>query len=105
MPLAAYAEPIDLAGASLGEIWLKILPPRERTVEQLHVAYTLSSFRHDKLGHYNLADYNDPRALQVIRDFRISLYDVETRIHHRNDVRLLPYPYLQPSLVANSIAI
>lgn len=131
MPLAAYDDPDKLADPhkaeqqNVDESWLlKFLPPFKPTAGQLEIMYTLADYRYDKLGHYGqyfvdsykvLADSGTPDgALQLtiakkvdsaITSFQQELNQAETRIDTRNKSRVVPYPFLKPSLVINSISI
>ncbi len=104
MPLAAYAE-LPLDDSTEQETWRKVLPPRDRAIEQIQITFSLTTFRHDRLGHYLDTDFEDERAMECAHRFRQDLYDAEAIIESRNETRVLPYPYLQPSLIPNSIAI
>lgn len=104
MPLAAYAE-LPMENATEAEIWERVLPTRELAIAQIQICYTLTAFRHDRLGVYLPGDFEDPIAQPVLTSFFHTLNDVERTFLAANDRRVLPYPYLQPSLVPNSIAI
>ncbi|MBC7880050.1 MAG: lipoxygenase [Anaerolineae bacterium] len=106
MPLAAYsnvgqdAEKKTISQAEL----MQILPPPKRASEQLSSIYILSAYRYDRLGYYDDI-FQDPQAREVAERFRQELTVIENRIDERNARRLIPYPYLKPSLVLNSISI
>ncbi|UJB73026.1 lipoxygenase (plasmid) [Acaryochloris sp. 'Moss Beach'] len=119
MPFAAYSDPDRLATLNKSEVqdidenWLlKFLPPFKPTAGQLEITYTLADYRYDKLGHYGQhfeqaykgSDFAS--AVQVtIDDFQQQLNKAENKIDLNNKNRVVPYPFLKPSLVINSISI
>ncbi|WP_408648727.1 lipoxygenase family protein [Tumidithrix elongata] len=116
MPLAAYRnmpEPHELITEK--EI-LQLLPPYKRTADQLKTLYSLAAYRYDRLGNYDKSfqelyheDYRDIFAgtpiLDLLRQFQQDLNAAEQEIDADNQKRIVPYPFLKPSLVLNSISI
>ncbi len=106
MPLAAYDKiptPDNNVGRSgRSDPLLSFLPPPVRAGEQLQVAYALSAFRIDRLGDYS---FKDIAAQEALERFRRQLDEIERKIDIRNSKRIVPYPYLKPSLILNSISI
>jgi arachidonate 15-lipoxygenase len=107
MPLAAYSnlgQQVDKKTITEAE-FMQILPPPKRASEQLSSIYILSAYRYDRLGYYDDDVFQDQQAKNAAERFRQELTIIENRIDDRNTRRLMPYPYLKPSLVLNSISI
>jgi arachidonate 15-lipoxygenase len=106
MPLAAYAKitmkDSDRTPPPGPGALLPILPPPRRAAEQLQSIFILSAYRFDRLGYYA---FEDPAAQVVVERFQQRLNVVERKIDLNNNKRLIPYIYMKPSLVINSISI
>ncbi|MBJ7901028.1 MAG: lipoxygenase [Cyanobacteria bacterium RI_101] len=106
-PLAAYQPPRTefdpQQDLTLGEL-LAFLPPSQQVMDQIQILYTLSCYRYDRLGYFD-DPFPDPQARRVLAQFRQDLQGIERKIELRNKNRVVPYPYLRPSLVLNSISI
>jgi arachidonate 15-lipoxygenase len=104
MPQAAY---IDITGKGLikSEIDLmKFLPPKDQAEAQIKIVSYLSSYRHDQLGHYDevfQATFARTPVKIFLQQFQQELNLIEQQIDIRNQQRLIPYPYLKPSLIPN----
>jgi len=98
---------------------LRLLPPYKRTAEQLQSLFILSAYRYDRLGYYEKAfqelynerledifeDISNKAIIDIVRQFQQNLNMVEQEIDANNQKRVVPYPYLKPSLIINSISI
>lgn len=98
---------------------LKLLPPYKKTADQLQTLFILSAYRYDRLGYYEKAfqelhneklddvfqDGNNKAIIALVRQFQQNLNRVEQEIDANNQKRVVPYPYLKPSLIINSISI
>ena len=97
---------------------LALLPPYKRAADQLQSLFVLSAYRYDRLGYYNKAFqelYNQKiedvfvgehnAIIDIVRQFQQNLNMVEQEIDANNQKRVVPYPYLKPSLILNSISI
>lgn len=107
MPFAAY-RPIPGKGEIPDEKKLmEFLPPQSQADRQVKVISYLSVFHYDKLGDYDDlfkdAFRNSPVKL-LIQQFQQDLTYVEYKIEANNRNRYVPYNYLKPSLVPNSIS-
>ena len=122
MPLSAYENPADMTKANPNEPMtedkiLGLLPPYKRASDQLQTLFTLYAYRYDRLGYYQKAFKeiynespdevfeNDQSIIEIIRQFQQDLNMVEQEIDANNKKRVVPYPYLKPSLILNSISI
>jgi arachidonate 15-lipoxygenase len=121
MPLAAYqdtpAENPDEEEPMTMEKILNLLPPYKKSAEQLEILDVLSAYKYDRLGYYDRAIgelyneqiediFNEHTAiLNIIRQFQQNLNMVEQEIDANNKKRVVPYPYLKPSSILNSISI
>jgi arachidonate 15-lipoxygenase len=109
-PLAAYApppgaEPVADPAAAL----LATLSPLDVAEFQMVLGLLLGDTHHTRLGHYDhglLGNFaHDSRLDAPLRAFQARLATIESEIHARNATRWLPYPYLMPSRVPQSINI
>jgi arachidonate 15-lipoxygenase len=96
---------------------LKLLPPFQKAADQLQTAFFLSAYRYDRLGYYDKSFqelYNqkleevfkgNSAIINIVMQFQQNLNMAEQEIDNRNRQRVVPYPYLKPSLILNSISI
>jgi arachidonate 15-lipoxygenase len=108
MPLAAYCDLDPEAGPAHFQNesdLMRLLPPDDSTRRQLQVMNLLSAYHNDRLGHYPARHFSDVATHEVIRAFQQRLEKIEATIDERNHERLVPYDFLKPSLVPNSISI
>ncbi len=99
--------------------WLAMMPPQKLAMEQLNVLWLLGSLHYRPLGDYRSNAFPYPNWFQdsaitgsgataaeaPLPRFQAALRAVEAQIVQRNQNRLRPYPYLQPSLIPTSINI
>jgi arachidonate 15-lipoxygenase len=110
MPFASYHE-FEGAKEFGKKEFMKFLPPSQQAAGQFSIAYLLSSFRYDKLGYYTRSFFEafEGDRLEKVRFlvtvFQQQLHLVEEEIERRNQSRVVPYNYLKPSLIPNSISI
>eukprot|EP00070_Physeter_catodon_P000460 XP_007100762.1 arachidonate 12-lipoxygenase, 12S-type isoform X2 [Physeter catodon] len=57
------------------------------------------------LGHHKEKYFSDPKAKSVLNQFQTDLENLEREITDRNEQLDLPYEYLKPSLIENSVTI
>jgi arachidonate 15-lipoxygenase len=122
MPLAAYEdipdESLKVAVPMTDKKIMDLLPPYKRSAEQLEILDILSAYKYDRLGYYDKAlgelynqqvediFENEHQAIvNIIRQFQQNLNMAEQEIDANNKKRVVPYPYLKPSLILNSISI
>lgn len=101
MPYAAY-HPIPEEGNVDMKTLMQFLPPYETAAIQLKWTEMLTSYHYDRLGHYD-EKFEDPRAQSLTEQFQRNLNDVEQQIEQANTSRPVPYNYLKPSQIINSI--
>ncbi|MBG1242454.1 lipoxygenase family protein [Nostoc sp. NZL] len=101
MPYAAYHPIPETKGVNLETI-LKILPPFKQAADQVMWTEILTSFHYDKLGFYD-EEFADPLAQEIVVQFQHNLHEIERQIDIRNQTRPIPYNYLKPSQIINSI--
>ncbi len=107
MPQAVYTD-IKAKGEIADEkALMKFLPPKEQADAQIKIVNYLSFYRYDRLGYYdevfNLAMRETPVKM-MIQQFQQNLQEIEQQIDAHNRQRIIPYPYLKPSLVPNSFS-
>ena len=120
MPLAAYQDPEAIANTNetmTEEKILALLPPYKRAFDQLQTLFTLAAYRYDRLGYYKksfqelyhatpkVVFKNDQVIIDTINQFQQNLNMAELKIDANNKKRVVPYVYLKPSLILNSISI
>ncbi len=101
MPYAAYHPVPETKGVDLETI-MKILPPFKQAADQVMWTEILTSYHYDKLGFYD-EEFADPLAQELVVQFQQNLHEIERQIDIRNQIRPIPYNYLKPSQVINSI--
>ncbi len=101
MPYAAYHPIPDSKGIDM-ETMMKLLPPFKRAADQVMWTDILTSYHYDKLGFYD-EDFADPLAQEILLQFQQNLQEVERQIEINNQSRPIPYNYLKPSQIINSI--
>ncbi|MCC5603837.1 lipoxygenase family protein [Nostoc favosum] len=101
MPYAAYHPIPETKGVDLETI-MKILPPFKQAADQVMWTEILTSFHYDKLGFYD-EEFADPLAQEIVVQFQQNLHEIERQIDIRNQTRPIPYNYLKPSQIINSI--
>lgn len=110
MPFASYHE-FEGAKEFDQKDFMQFLPPAQQAAGQFSIAYVLSSFRYDKLGNYDRLFFEafegemDEKVHSLVTEFQQQLHLVELEIERRNQSRVVPYNYLKPSLIPNSISI
>ena len=57
------------------------------------------------LGHHKEKYFSDPTAKSVLNQFQTDLENLEREITARNEQLDLPYEYLKPSHIENSVTI
>ena len=73
-----------------------------------HVLYIISMhalFPQIYLGNYPSGSFNDQTAQRLIIRFQEQLNDISGEIHHRNKDLDMPYTYMLPKKIPNSITI
>lgn len=104
-PLAAYC-PVPIHKDNLSEKDLmNFLPPPKQAASQLEVMTILTSYKYDRLGFYEDDAFDDDEVNRYVKGFQGDLFSAELRIEQRNSKRLVPYDFLKPSEILNSISI
>ncbi|ELK03775.1 Arachidonate 12-lipoxygenase, 12S-type [Pteropus alecto] len=90
-------------------IFIKLLIPhicltmKINTLAQTQLISDEDIFNKVPLGHYK-EDFSGPKPKVVLKQFQIDLDNVEREIVSWNEQFELPYEYLKPSCIENSIA-
>ena len=80
-------------------------PPYQAAYEGMHLFYTIFCVQLNRVGHYPDGHFVDERVAPLEKALRDALDEAEARIEARDKTRLVPYPYLRPSKVSNSIHV
>lgn len=106
MPASAHAPPLVPGDpASAEEAWAAVLPAHALAQKQLAFMWQQSQVRDNRLGDYPRSHFADARVAEPLALFRSRLDEADRCIAARDAERLLPYPYLRPSLLTASIHI
>lgn len=104
-PTAAFAPPPAAPGGDRSAAWQAVLPAHGLAAAQLAFMWQQSQIRDDRLGQYPREHFTDPRVAPLLARLQATLADADAVIAERDARRLLPYPYLRPSLLTASIHI
>ncbi|MBN8611524.1 MAG: lipoxygenase [Deltaproteobacteria bacterium] len=105
MPGAGYAPAPTRDTPDAESSYVDLLPPLDIAIEHFTLAYELSNIRRNHLGEYPFLHWKDPAARALADAFAKHLADLELLLGARDGSRLLPYPFLRPSMIAASIHI
>ncbi|XP_046331731.1 polyunsaturated fatty acid 5-lipoxygenase-like [Haliotis rufescens] len=84
---------------------LNVLPDKERTFDAMIVTKILSQKGVNSLGDFEVQYVFDPKATEIVEKFRKDLASIGTSISTRNRSLDMPYEYLHPDSIPNSISI
>ncbi|MFN6536375.1 MAG: lipoxygenase family protein [Nostoc sp. EkiNYC01] len=103
-PLASYSPaPTNLDQPS---DFMSMLPSIEQAKTQLKVTYLLGSVYYTQLGQYSNSYFKSkPQINSALVTFQNQLKAIEQEITHRNRTRIMPYKFLLPSQIPQSINI
>ena len=102
-PLALYS-PAPTSSEEQGN-FMSMLPSVDRAQNQIEVLGLLGSVYYTKLGQYNEGYFKDPKVKPYLGKFQNQLRDIEIEISKKNFSRLMPYKFLLPSQIPQSINI
>lgn len=102
---ALFAPVPDLHTANSEQAFFALLPPIKTANAGASMVYLLSNLRDSTLGKYRRDAFSDPRVAPLLTAFRRQLEAVEGETRSRDAQRWLPYPYLYPSNILQSISI
>ncbi|XP_076843097.1 hydroperoxide isomerase ALOXE3-like isoform X2 [Brachyhypopomus gauderio] len=106
-PSTIRQPPPTRKGATTEQTFMDAMPDVNTTVNILSVLYTLSikSSDHYPLGYYPEELFDDSGPRQAFADFKTDLDRLTAKFEKRNQNLNLPYTYLSPQNVDNSVAI
>ncbi|MEK0194153.1 MAG: lipoxygenase [Oscillatoriales cyanobacterium] len=87
------------------ENFISMLPSLDRSQTQIGVTYLLGSVYYTQLGQYNKGHFKDAKVWLHLGEFQNQLRDIEIEISKKNRSRLMPYKFLLPSQIPQSINI
>ena len=106
-PVAAYAPPPWPPEHAHAARFLNTLPPIRIASNQVRYN-TFTNLKYDQFGHYDryrLGKIRIPEVRRAIAKLRDDLAEVEREIRKQEKTRLLPYDFLLPCNVPNSVNI
>jgi len=108
MPLSSYA-PAPTPGEHTRKDWLGQCAPLEMAMQQVSILHILGSVHYTSLGQYGHNYFKDDRVAPLVEQFQLQLDQIKLQIAQRNSalvqLGLLPYEYLSPQNVPQSINI
>ncbi|XP_061685575.1 arachidonate 12-lipoxygenase, 12R-type-like [Syngnathoides biaculeatus] len=106
-PATLQGPPPTEKGTTSEATVLETLPPINVTVQGMVTVWLLSKESSDfvPLGHYPEAHFTEATPRQLQRDFKAKLDMLSNAINNRNRCLEIPYTYLDPKKVENSVAI
>ncbi|XP_076446963.1 allene oxide synthase-lipoxygenase protein-like [Babylonia areolata] len=84
---------------------IKALPDRPTTLDIMIVTKILSQRGTKSIGDFEVQYIFDDRAREIVDEFRRDLAKISKKIKERNSRLTIPYEYLDPDIVPNSISI
>ncbi|BAY73714.1 lipoxygenase [Nostoc linckia NIES-25] len=103
-PLASYS-PAPTNPHEQGD-FMSMLPSLEQARTQLKVTYLLGSVYYTQLGQYSNSYFKSkPQISSALATFQNQLKAIEQEITKRNRTRIMPYKFLLPSQIPQSINI
>ena len=102
-PLALYS-PAPTSAEEQGN-FMSMLPSVDRAQNQIQVLGLLGSVHYTTLGHYDQGHFKDRQVLDYLKKFQNKLQDIQVEIGNKNLSRLMPYEFLLPSKIPQSINI
>ena len=104
-PGALYAPAPTQETPDNEERWMEMLPPMHQVLLQFNILYQLSNIQVTRLGRYPSGWFGDRRVQPLLRRLHRELGLAEREISDRDGERFLPYPYLLPSRIGQSVFI
>ncbi|WP_375505109.1 lipoxygenase family protein [uncultured Nostoc sp.] len=103
-PLASYS-PAPTNPNEPGDL-MSILPSLDQAKTQLKVTYLLGSVYYTQLGQYSNSYFKSkPQLSSALLTFQNELKGIEKEINQKNRTRIMPYKFLLPSQIPQSINI
>ncbi|MEG3923807.1 lipoxygenase family protein [Microcoleus sp. D3_18a_C4] len=102
-PLALFS-PAPTSPEEQGN-FMSMLPSVDRAQTQIEVVGLLGSVYYTQLGQYNKGHFKDAKVKSSLDKFQNRLRDIEMEISKKNSSRLMPYKFLLPSQIPQSINI
>ncbi len=102
-PLAVYSPAPTNPDESMD--WMEWLPSLEKAGKQIQLCYLLGSVHYTQLGGYSKKQFTDSKVNAALGKFQNRLKDIEKEITKKNSSRVMPYKFLLPSQIPQSINI
>ncbi len=85
---------------------MRMLPPLDQAKTQLKLTYLLGSVYYTQLGQYSNSYFKSKSELSsALLAFQNELKGIEQEINQKNSKRIMPYKFLLPSQIPQSINI
>uniref|UniRef100_A0A8C6T655 Lipoxygenase domain-containing protein n=1 Tax=Neogobius melanostomus TaxID=47308 RepID=A0A8C6T655_9GOBI len=102
-PTSLQKPPPTKKGTVTEQTVLQTLPDRNET--QFAVIFNLTLCSQVALGHFPHEHFTEEVPCRLMRQFRAELDKLDKEIDDKNKKRKLPYMYLKPTLMENSVSI
>ncbi|XP_030005071.1 arachidonate 12-lipoxygenase, 12R-type-like [Sphaeramia orbicularis] len=106
-PITLQLPPPTIKGKADKDTVLKTLPDVNATAQGMATVWLLSKQSSDfvPLGQYPEEHFTEEKPRQMIKKFQSELHALSVKINERNEKLEIPYTYLDPKKVENSVAI
>ncbi|XP_029020122.1 polyunsaturated fatty acid lipoxygenase ALOX15B-like [Betta splendens] len=106
-PITLQLPPPTRKGTTSEETMLQMFPDVNTTVQGMATMWLLSKQSTDfvPFGQYPEEHFSEQIPCQLVKDFQAELKNLSSDIKARNSPLKLPYPYLDPAELENSVAI
>ncbi|XP_055365045.1 hydroperoxide isomerase ALOXE3-like isoform X2 [Betta splendens] len=106
-PITLQLPPPTRKGTTSEETMLQTFPDVNTTVQGMSTMWLLSKQSSDfvPFGEYPEEHFTEEIPCELIKDFQAELKKLSSDIKARNSTLKLPYPYLDPTALENSVAI
>ncbi|KAK2817137.1 hypothetical protein Q5P01_025328 [Channa striata] len=106
-PITLQRPPPTTKGTASAETMLQTFPDVNATVQGMATLWLLSKQSSDfvPFGHFPEEHFIDKIPCQLIKDFQGELQTLSSEIKARNSTMKVPYTYMDPALLENSVAI
>ncbi|XP_075054927.1 polyunsaturated fatty acid lipoxygenase ALOX15B-like [Mixophyes fleayi] len=105
-PASMKSPPPTVKGVSTTQSILDALPDVNTTSAAINLVWLLSNDQKDakNLGEYH-ERFTEKTPQKFIKDFQDKLAEISEIINKRNKSMYLPYPYLDPKMIGNSVSV
>ncbi len=82
-----------------------LLPPKDQARTQVAFGWALTGYKPDRFGLYEEGHFSNAQAQALVDAFQQELVKIERTIDMRNADRAVPYNFMKPSEMINSLSV